>query len=305
MPLPLAMMIPFMGIQSAVMAKQFGENFQYGKRRISAMDNDTFNKLTPKLMLSNANKELADMIPEMKESITQMTEFQEFLVREFLIMVDNIIKAGLGELLGLSPGAMDNIEKSIEHFLHGHIHFADPRQTPTPTGPDPIVPEPVGLLHLTLSQISNANDQVLLSWIRNIQDYDAQTQQWLINERQRRGQRLPPEPPSPPQQNTKLHPTFVGGLTETDLKTGGARTRMTRWGLQKWKGTHKFTYSTQTMQQFNWTGRWSQGPITRRISEATAVAKVNQIKRDTGSSYVIEFKRGVGALRWYLISDNF
>ncbi len=101
MPLPLAMMIPFMGIQSAVMAKQFGENFQYGKRRISAMDNDEFNKLTPKILMSNANRELTDMMPEMKESIIQMQEFQIFLVKEFLNMIQNFVSSMPQYLLDL------------------------------------------------------------------------------------------------------------------------------------------------------------------------------------------------------------
>ncbi len=90
-----------MGIQSAVMAKQFGENFQYGKRRISAMDNDEFNKLTPKILMSNANRELTEMMPEMKESIIQMQEFQIFLVKEFLNMIQNFVSSMPQYLLDL------------------------------------------------------------------------------------------------------------------------------------------------------------------------------------------------------------
>lgn len=100
MPLPLAMMIPFMGIQSAVMAKQFGENFQYGKRRISAMSNAEFNKLTPKMLQTHANAELKSMIPSMQDSVIEMREFQTFLVREFLQMINDAIGAGLGKLFG-------------------------------------------------------------------------------------------------------------------------------------------------------------------------------------------------------------
>ncbi len=176
MPLPLAMMIPFMGIQSAVMAKQFGENFQFGKRRISAMSNDEFNKLTPKLMMSNANKELADMIPEMKESITSMNDFQEFLVREFLIMIDNIIKAGLGELLGLSQSSMDKIENSIEHFLHGHIHFgtADPTKTPTKT---PVVNPITPLINALGPEIRSwSNVKLADIFLNKLHLYDAPSQ---------------------------------------------------------------------------------------------------------------------------------
>ncbi len=119
MPLPLAMMIPFMGIQSAVMAKQFGENFQYGKRRISAMSNEEFNKLTPTMLMDKAGEELKAMIPSMEKSVIDMREFQTFLVREFLQMVNDAIGAGLGKLFG----------------------FEDPFQT---GGPPPIEPTPIG-----------------------------------------------------------------------------------------------------------------------------------------------------------------
>ncbi len=104
MPLPLAMMIPFMGIQSAVMAKQFGENFQYGKRRISAMDNAEFNKLTPMKLQENANAELKAMIPSMEDSVKEMRNFQTFLIGEFISMINDAIGKGLGVLFGFNPG---------------------------------------------------------------------------------------------------------------------------------------------------------------------------------------------------------
>ncbi len=53
LPIPLAMMIPFMGAQSLVLGKAFGEGFQYGKRKISAMTNEEFNKLTPSDIAAN------------------------------------------------------------------------------------------------------------------------------------------------------------------------------------------------------------------------------------------------------------
>ncbi len=139
MPLPLAMMIPFMGIQSAVMAKQFGENFQYGKRRISAMSNDEFNKLTPAILQNNANAELKAMIPSMQQSIIDMQGFQEFLVKEFIRMVDSLLQKGLGSLLGLSADAAKQALFDIEHFLHGHPDLHRDA-APTTTAPQPTTP---------------------------------------------------------------------------------------------------------------------------------------------------------------------
>jgi len=159
MPLPLAMMIPFMGIQSAVMAKQFGENFQYGKRRISAMSNEEFNKLTPKILNERANEELKSMIPSMQQSLIDMRKFQEFIVVEFMQMINDLIKAGIGKFFGVDEGTLTD----IEHFIHGHfdLHkgetvqpqpipepFVGPPEPPfklPPTGPtpSPVTPSPV------------------------------------------------------------------------------------------------------------------------------------------------------------------
>ncbi len=84
LPIPLAMMIPFMGAQSLVLGKAFGEGFQYGKRKISAMTNEEFNKLTPSDIAANSRRELRDMIPSMKASITDMRDFQSFIVHELI-----------------------------------------------------------------------------------------------------------------------------------------------------------------------------------------------------------------------------
>ncbi len=82
-PLPLPMMIPFMGIQSAVMAEQFGTMFQYGKRRISAMSNEQFNELTFEKLQSEMTTQLKGMIPEMKQQIQAMQPLVEAIIHEF------------------------------------------------------------------------------------------------------------------------------------------------------------------------------------------------------------------------------
>ncbi len=82
-PLPLPMMIPFMGIQSAVMAEQFGTMFQYGKRRISAMSNEEFNALTPEKLQQRMTMNLQGMIPEMEKQIQTMGPLMEIILKEF------------------------------------------------------------------------------------------------------------------------------------------------------------------------------------------------------------------------------
>ncbi len=168
-----------MGIQSAVMAKQFGENFQYGKRRISAMSNDEFNKLTPALLQANANAELKAMIPSMEASITDMRKFQEFMIKEMLFMVGDMLRNGLGFLLGVTGSQVNTAIQDIEHFLHGHGglqgHQADePIGPPTepiadiaPPPPSQTIPPVVDVVTPSPPSITPSKDTGMTGEIRN------------------------------------------------------------------------------------------------------------------------------------------
>ncbi len=82
--------IAFMGAQSAVMMKMAGENWQYGKRRISAMTNEEFNKLTPIRLYQMETSELRAMIPDIKSSLETMTPLTFTIVTEMI----NTFKVG-------------------------------------------------------------------------------------------------------------------------------------------------------------------------------------------------------------------
>ncbi len=189
MPLPLAMMIPFMGIQSMVMAKQFGENFQYGKRRISAMSNDDFNKLTPAKLLSNANDELKSQIPLMQQSMEDMRQFQTFIVKEFLLTIRSIIDAGLGKLIGLTPTEINQTVQNIEHFLHGHFEghggTTDPADGTTP--PPPSQETPIEKISLTQAEVLNMSvTQIAQALDNDFANYTSASLQLLTSEKERR-----------------------------------------------------------------------------------------------------------------------
>ncbi len=49
--IPNPQMLAFMPIQSYLMMYFAGSGWQYGKRKISAMSNEEFNKLTPEQLL--------------------------------------------------------------------------------------------------------------------------------------------------------------------------------------------------------------------------------------------------------------
>ncbi len=166
MPLPLAMMIPFMGIQSSVMAKQFGENFQYGKRRISAMSNEEFNKLTPKILQENANAELKAMIPSMEASISEMRQFQTFLIGEFIRMIGDMLTAGLGKILGITD--TDQALQDVEHFLHGHFDLHKGTVSQEDDTTKFVAPTITTDKEYTMSTIITAAFQYTLTWSNGV-----------------------------------------------------------------------------------------------------------------------------------------
>jgi len=127
LPVPLPMMIPFMGAQSLVIGKMFGEGFQYGKRKISAMPNEEFNKLTFEDMMSNARAELKASLPTINASLQDMQPMVEVVVREFFQYISIVTKAvtGTGEgpnifqEEGHDIGDWIKEQLGIEHTPHG------------------------------------------------------------------------------------------------------------------------------------------------------------------------------------------
>ncbi len=105
LPVPLPMMIPFMGAQSLVIGKMFGEGFQYGKRKISAMSNEDFNALTFKDMMQNARDEMQASIPTMQAALRDMQPLVETVVHEFFDYIKIIAAMVPEETRKLTGGA--------------------------------------------------------------------------------------------------------------------------------------------------------------------------------------------------------
>ncbi len=123
LPVPLPMMIPFMGAQSLVIGKMFGEGFQYGKRKISAMPNEEFNKLTFEDMMSNAREELKASIPTMQASLHDMTPLVETIIRIFADYITEVTKVvtGTGEGPRLFEKEGEAIGEAIAHSIGTHL----------------------------------------------------------------------------------------------------------------------------------------------------------------------------------------
>ncbi len=81
-----------MGAQSFIMMFQAGEGWQYGKRRISAMSNEDFNKLTPERLLQNQAVTLRSSISTIERSMNAMTPMVGTIVAQYGDFVKEIIK---------------------------------------------------------------------------------------------------------------------------------------------------------------------------------------------------------------------
>ncbi len=163
-PLPLPMMIPFMGIQSAVMAEQFGTMFQYGKRRISAMSNEEFNKLTPQMLQERITVQVQGMIPEMEKQIQAMRPMVVIIMKEFAEYVRLATEA-------IAKGG----EEYLQHAAHGHIFghgdtYVPPSTTTTELAPEP-TPEAPTTAEPTLAQQKELLGNEIEQALQAVKDY--------------------------------------------------------------------------------------------------------------------------------------
>ncbi len=96
MPVPLAMMIPFMFMQSIMMGYGFGTGFQYSKRKISAMSNEEFNKTTIKDETVKMFEAYTKIIPDLQQSIRDSKDLQVTVVEEMVKIPAHLLNALLG-----------------------------------------------------------------------------------------------------------------------------------------------------------------------------------------------------------------
>ncbi len=101
---PNPQMLAFMGAQSFVMMFQAGEGWQYGKRRISAMSNEDFNKLTPERLLQNQAATLRSSLGTIEKSMNDMTPMIETIIRQYGDFMREIIRVTPSVSLSVTGG---------------------------------------------------------------------------------------------------------------------------------------------------------------------------------------------------------
>lgn len=102
-----------MAAQSFAMGEAFGKSFQYGKRKISSMTNEQFNKLTAEALHAEVQNDISKMIPHMKNSFDRMEKFQSEVV--------NSIIRGIAETIGNLGGALTDTGGTTDVAYSGSL----------------------------------------------------------------------------------------------------------------------------------------------------------------------------------------
>ncbi len=95
-PLPLAMMLPFMAGQSMIMGESFGKGFQYGKRKISSMSNEEFNKMDANQLGRELATDYTQIIPHLEQAVRASSDFQNMIIQELIKIIPNFVDQLLG-----------------------------------------------------------------------------------------------------------------------------------------------------------------------------------------------------------------
>ncbi len=121
--IPNPQMPAFLGAQSFIMMYQAGEGWQYGKRRISALSNEEFNKITPQSLMERQAMELKGAIPVMERSMNNMTAMIPMIIEQYGDFIREAIKAMPQALTNIQPGA--TISEGMNQFYADFISQRD------------------------------------------------------------------------------------------------------------------------------------------------------------------------------------
>ncbi len=119
--IPNPQMLAFMPIQSYLMMYFAGSGWQYGKRRISAMSNEQFNKLTPEELLKQHSIELKNMLPTLDKTLDDVTPLIKTLVEQYGDFVREAIKAipdAIGNIFKPTTGSIQDSQFGITNVRY-------------------------------------------------------------------------------------------------------------------------------------------------------------------------------------------
>ncbi len=200
-PLPLAMMIPFMATQSLAMGEAFGKSFQYGKRKISSMTNEEFNKLTFENLMQDQTANIRTIIPNLHEQMQLSYSLQIDIFQEMVKIIPAFFEA-LMKVWKESDVAQDFANFDKDPFgntiprpdsggtLVSATQPSDPAliSNENYVAPIPIVQDPHfdRLWKHSQYEISSASIETLNTWYKN-NDYSGTEERRAIFEAQQKG----------------------------------------------------------------------------------------------------------------------
>ncbi len=162
-PLPLAVMIPFMAMQSGAMALAFGTYFQYGKRRISAMSNEEFNAIKAGDIYKGITDTINAMIPSFRQQNASMQGLQQEILKQLMEyakqaaqtlpqQAGEVLKAGIPDIIkqpiqagGAAIIGAQNQANDFLEALTGFFNFL-PQASAFSGGQATSTPSQIGLL---------------------------------------------------------------------------------------------------------------------------------------------------------------
>ncbi len=103
-PMPLGIMAPFMGYQSAALAYNFGLNYEFGKRVIKSMSNEKFNKIAEDPILLNelTSRHHDVLLKAFIHEVPKVDKIQELIIKKMVELEFAKIKV-MPELIAQIP----------------------------------------------------------------------------------------------------------------------------------------------------------------------------------------------------------
>ncbi len=179
--MPLGIMAPFMGYQSAALAYNFGLNYEFGKRVIKSMSNEKFNKIAEDPILLNelTSRHHDVLLKAFINEVPKVDKIQDLIIKKMVELEFAKIKV-MPELIAQIP----------KGFIEGIFNLGNTGEVPPPPPPGG-KPPPGGEDPKTktkpktesdisgLKNFSNINTVIqakILEYMRGISTFDKQQQ---------------------------------------------------------------------------------------------------------------------------------
>ncbi len=140
-PMPLGIMAPFMGYQSAALAYNFGLNYEFGKRVIKSMSNEKFNKIAEDPILLNelTSRHHDVLLKAFIHEVPKVDKIQDLIIKKMVELEFAKIKV-MPELIAQIPKGF--LEGIFELGNTGTTSSPPPQKEPGDESPHTKPPPP-------------------------------------------------------------------------------------------------------------------------------------------------------------------